>query len=337
MRVSVLTNKIITIIAAILFFSGAWLWMDYQCAANTPVVIDDPVTVEIEKGDSFSRITDKLIAKDLAIRPFWFKVLALHDHAFKKIKTGEYELSTGLTMPGILALFVLGKTKQYSITFPEGWSFQQILRKLGTNPNLRHTLKDVDGYALMAALDANAGHPEGEFFPDTYFFEKHTTDIALLKRAHAKMQAVIQQEWLKKDGNLPFKTPYEALILASIVEKETAAKAERAMIAGVFIRRLKQDMPLQTDPTVIYGMGEGYLGDITSKDLMTATPYNTYLFKGLPPTPIAMPGHDAIAAVLHPDQGGNLYFVSRGDGTHVFSATLEDHNAAVDNYQRKKK
>jgi len=333
----VLINKIIGISVLSLFFLSLSLWMDYQCALHTPVIIDDPVTVEIEKGDSFSRITDKLIAQGLEIRPLWFKVLAIHDNAFKKIKTGEYELSTGLTMPGILALFVLGKTKQYSITFPEGWGFKQILQKIDNNPHLRHTLNQVDADALMAGLGADVNHPEGEFFPDTYFFDKHTTDTALLKRAHAKMQSVIQQEWLKKDENLPFKTPYEALILASIVEKETAAKTERSMIAGVFIRRLKQDMPLQTDPTVIYGMGESYFGDITSKDLTTATPYNTYMFKGLPPTPIAMPGYDAIMAVLHPDRGDHLYFVSRGDGTHVFSATLEDHNAAVDHYQRKKK
>lgn len=151
------------------------------------------------------------------------------------------------------------------------------------------------------------------------------------------MQTVLQQEWLNKAEGLPFKTPYEALILASIVEKETGAKAERPLIAGVFIRRLEQDMLLQTDPTVIYGMGENYKGDIGYADLTTATPYNTYVVKGLPPTPIAMPGRDAINAVLHPDNGSNLYFVARGDGTHVFSATLEDHNAAVDTFQRKKK
>ncbi|MDP2902190.1 MAG: endolytic transglycosylase MltG [Methylovulum sp.] len=335
MKRSVLTNKIIGILAFSLFFSGVWFWKDYQCAVHAPIIIGGSVTVEIEKGDSFSQITDKLSAKNIAIRPFWFKVLAAQGGAIKKIKTGEYELDTGLTMPGILALFVLGKTKQYSITFPEGWNIRQILKKIDNNPNLQHTLQTVDTVALMATLGADAKHPEGEFFPDTYFFEKHTTDVALLKRAHAKMQSLMQREWPKRDENLPFKTPYEALILASIVEKETAATAERPMIAGVFVRRLKQDMPLQTDPTVIYGMGDGYSGDITAKDLTTDTPYNTYRFKGLPPTPIAMPGFAAITAVLHPGQGDALYFVSRGDGTHVFSATLEDHNAAVDNYQRK--
>ncbi|MFZ2311277.1 MAG: endolytic transglycosylase MltG, partial [Methylobacter sp.] len=169
------------------------------------------------------------------------------------------------------------------------------------------------------------------------FFEKHMSDVSLLKRAYDKMQTVLQQEWQNKAEGLPFKTPYEALTLASIVEKETGAKTERPLIAGVFIRRLEQDMLLQTDPTVIYGMGENYKGDIGYSDLTTATPYNTYVVKGLPPTPIAVPGRDAINAVLHPADGSSLYFVSRGDGTHVFSSTLEDHNAAVDTFQRKKK
>ncbi len=339
MKLSVLTNKIAGLFALGLFILCLclWFWKDYQCAVRTPVIIDETVTVKVEKGDSFSQISNKLTAKQLTIQPFWFRLLAIQDNAFKKIKTGEYELTPGMTMQGILALFVLGKTKQYSITFPEGWNFKQILQKIENNPYLEHTLQPVDNEVLMAALGADIKYPEGEFFPDTYFFERHTTDVALLKRAYIKMHRLMQQQWLKRDENLPFKTPYEALILASIVEKETAAPVERPAIAGVFIRRLKQDMPLQTDPTVIYGMGDSYSGDITAKDLATITPYNTYRFKGLPPTPIAMPGFEAISAVLHPYQGDTLYFVARGDGTHVFSATLDDHNAAVDHYQRKPK
>jgi UPF0755 protein len=293
--------------------------------------------VEIGKGDSFNRITHTLRAQNLAVSPFWFKVLAVQKNAFAKLKTGEYELTTGLTLPEILAIFVQGRTKHYAITFPEGWSFKQILEEVDKNPHLEHTLKPTDISVLLASLKTDTKYPEGEFFPDTYFFEKYTTDIALLKRASEKMQAVIQQEWLNKTPALPFKTPYEALILASIVEKETAASFERPLIAGVFIRRLQTGMLLQTDPTVIYGMGENYHGDIGYDDLKTATPYNTYVIKGLPPTPIAMPGRAAIHAVLHPDKSNNLYFVARGDGTHVFSATLKDHNQAVDQFQRKKK
>ncbi|MGZ8190819.1 MAG: endolytic transglycosylase MltG [Methylococcaceae bacterium] len=332
-----MVNRIFGIILLVLIFAGRWAWTSYQSAIKTPLVFGNPIIVEIEKGDSFNQITDKLLAQNLAINPLWFKVAAIQQNAMTKLKTGEYELTAGLTMPDILALFVLGRTKQYAITFPEGWSFKQILLEVENNPHLEHTLANADSTEIMSRLGTNISQPEGEFFPDTYFFEKHTTDIALLKRAYDKMQSVMQQEWLNKVTGLPFKTPYEALILASIVEKETGAKFERPLIAGVFLRRLQTGMLLQTDPTVIYGMGDNYHGDIGFKDLKTATPYNTYMIKGLPPTPIAMPGRDSIHAVLHPDNSNNLYFVSRGDGTHEFSTTLKDHNLAVDNLQRNKK
>jgi UPF0755 protein len=335
-----MNNKIIGATLLILSFVSGWLWMDYQSALHQPALIDRTVYIEIEKGDSLDRIIDKLVDQKLAVKPFWFKVIAFQENALKKLKTGEYELTSGLTIPKILKLLVQGKTKQHAITFPEGWSFKEILHEIKKNPNLEHTLKSVDAQSVMTKFKPDAtvpASPEGLFFPDTYFFEKHTSDVALLKRAYDKMQRVVQQEWLNKAEGLPFKTPYEALILASIVEKETGATAERPLIAGVFVRRLEQNMLLQTDPTVIYGMGESYQGDIKSKDLTTATPYNTYVISGLPPTPIAMPGRDAIYATLHPDKGDSLYFVARGDGTHVFSATLKDHNLAVDMFQRNKK
>ena len=329
-------NKIIAVISIIFTALVSWAWLDFQSAQKTPVVGSQPVLIEIEKGDSFQQITDKLIAQKIPIKPLWFKVMATQNSAFKKLKTGEYELTPGLTMPGILALFVLGKTKQYAITFPEGWSFQQIFQEIEKNQILEHTLTNAGHEALCAQLGTNSKSLEGELFPDTYFFEKHTSDVALLTRAYQKMQSVLHQEWQKRDENLPFKTPYEALILASIVEKETGIKTERPMIAGVFIRRLEQNMKLQTDPTVIYGMGDNYHGNITYQDLKTATLYNTYINKGLPPTPIAMPGREAIVAVLHPDHSDSLYFVARGDGSHVFSSSLKAHNLAVNTFQRKK-
>jgi UPF0755 protein len=271
------------------------------------------------------------------MKPLWFKVIAVRKQAVQKIKTGEYELPTGATIPDILALLVSGKSKQYSITFPEGRNFKEMRQIIEKNPQLEHTLQGMSNEELMTKLGASEKHPEGLFFPDTYYFDKQTSDVALLKRAYDKMQLVLQQEWFNKAEHLPFNTPYEALILASIVEKETAAKAERAQIAGVFSRRLTQGMMLQTDPTVIYGMGDSYQGNIRSQDLHTETPYNTYKIKGLPPTPIAMPGRDAIYAALHPDQSNNsVYFVSRGDGTHVFSTTLDEHNQAVNKFQRQK-
>jgi UPF0755 protein len=333
-----LPYKILGGVVLVLVCSGLWAWLDYRAAIATPLVTGNPVLIEIEKGDSFQRITDKLQAQQLPINAVWFKILALQDGAFKKLKTGEYEITAGFTLQDILAVLVSGKTKHYALTFPEGWCFKQILQAIADDPHIEHSLKkpaDID--ALAVKLGAEHASPEGLLFPDTYFFEKHTTDMALLQRAYAKMQAILQQEWAKKAEGLPFKNSYEALIMASIIEKETGAKAERAMIAGVFIRRLQQAMRLQTDPTVIYGMGERYQGDITYQDLKTPTPYNTYLIKGLPPTPIAMPGRDAIIAALHPDNTDNLYFVARGDGSHIFSASLTAHNAAVDHFQRKKK
>jgi UPF0755 protein len=354
MRQLAVVFKIIVCVLLTLSVLCGWGWRDFQSALHTPAVVGNPVVIEIDKGDSFNQITDKLLAQNVDFKPFWFKVIAVQEKAVKKLKTGEYELASGLTLPEILALFVQGKTKQYVITFPEGWSFKEILHEVEINPNLEHTLHSVNFDVLMPQLGADIKgpaiapgisllptasmlSPEGLFFPDTYFFEKHTTDVALLKRAYDKMQLVLQQEWQHKAGDLPFKTPYEALILASIVEKETGVVAERPLIAGVFIRRLQTGMLLQTDPTVIYGMGDNYQGDIAYKDLKAATPYNTYVIRGLPPTPIAMPGRDAIYAALHPDDSSSLYFVARGDGTHQFSATLKDHNLAVDSFQRKKK
>lgn len=337
--------KTIACALLILIIASGLAWQDYQSALRTPVVAANPVVIEINKGDSFKQITDKLLAQNLEFNPVWFKVMAVSGKTFKKLKTGEYELAPGLTLPDILALLVQGKTKQYAITFPEGWSFKEVLQEIEKNPNLEHTLNSANLDELMARLGADIklpipvlmASPEGAFFPDTYFFEKHTTDVALLKRAYEKMQLVLQQEWLHKAEGLPINTPYEALILASIVEKETGVVAERPLIAGVFIRRLQTDMLLQTDPTVIYGMGDSYQGDIGYADLKTVTPYNTYKHKGLPPTPIAMPGRDSIYAALHPDNSNNLYFVARGDGSHVFSATLKEHNLAVNSFQKKKK
>ncbi len=331
-------SKIFAILILIIALFSGWFWTEYQQALNTSVVIEQPRLIEIKKGDSFNRITDKLIKHQVAIKPLWFKFLAYQGKITNKLKAGEYELKPGSTMPDILALFVAGKAKQYSITFPEGWSYKQIIAEIEKNPNLEQTITGLDFQAVMAKLGSEYKHPEGLFFPDTYFFDKSTTDLALLKIAHDKMQQVLKEEWESKAKNLAIKTPYQALILASIVEKETGAAEERAQIAGVFSRRLKKGMLLQTDPTVIYGMGERYKGNIRYKDLRQPTAYNTYVIKGLPPTPIAMPGREAIHAALHPAEGKSLYFVAkgRGDGTHVFSATLREHNNAVNKYQRKR-
>ncbi|MEQ1559217.1 MAG: endolytic transglycosylase MltG [Methyloglobulus sp.] len=328
-------GKIIASVVIVGLILVGWFMSHYINVLNEPVV-QTKVLLEIEKGDSFDRITTKLLAQGLTIDPLWFKLIAMQKKMTNKLKAGEYELTPGLTVPQILTMFAEAKSKKYTITFPEGWNLKELLQQIGNTPNLQKTLQGQSIAELSTQLGISEKNPEGWFFPDTYHFEKNTTDISILKRAHVKMQSVLQQEWDNKDPNLPYKFPYEALIMASIVEKETGAKHERAMIAGVFTRRLEKGMLLQTDPTVIYGMGDSYKGNIRARDLTTATPYNTYVIAGLPPTPIAMPGQDALHAVMHPDKENNLYFVAKGDGSHYFSATLTEHNHAVDGFQKKK-
>lgn len=328
-------RKSLLVISVVLLATIVFGWIGYEEALNKPVV-QNKLTIEIEKGDSFTKITHKLVAQGLAINPLWFKVVALQKNVINKLKVGEYELTPGLTIPQILTIFAEGKAKKYTITFPEGWNLKEILQQIEKNTHLKQTLSKLSATEIAAQLGINEKNPEGWFFPDTYHFEKNATDISILKRAYGKMQSVLQKEWESKDTNLPYKTAYEALIMASIVEKETGAKSERAMIAGVFVRRLAKPMLLQTDPTVIYGMGDKYKGNIRATDLTTATPYNTYVITGLPPTPIAMPGQEAIHAALHPDKDDKLYFVAKGDGSHQFSATLAEHNQAVNHFQKHK-
>ena len=318
------------------FFSG-WLWMDYKNAINSTVNTAEPIHFEINKGDSLKQISYRLKAQDLIQKPYWFSMLARLEGVAGKVKTGEYVIHPGVTQKQLLSQFVTGEVRQYSITLTEGWAFKQVLAEINRNPAILKTLDGASDTEILSKLEANEKHPEGLFFPDTYFFTKNTLDIDLLKRAYQKMKKILASEWANREENLPLKTPYEALILASIVEKETGAVEERPIIAGVFIRRLNRRMLLQTDPTVIYGMGDRYDGDIRWRDLKRDTPYNTYVRRGLPPSPIAMPGADAIHSTLHPEKGDSLYFVARGDGSHIFSSNLKEHNRAVDRFQRNRK
>ena len=331
-------SKILVIFLLIISVAVAWLWNEYDDALTTPVVIENPQIIEIEKGDSFNQITNKLLKQKIAIKPLWFKFIARQKNVSHKLKAGEFELNVGMTMPEILIVLTEGKSRQYSITFPEGWSFKQMIQAIQDNQYIDKTLDSGDLKNIMAQISSDYEHPEGMFFPETYYFEKNTTDLTLLQRAYGKMQHILNEEWKNKDQNLPIDTPYQTLILASIIEKETGAKVERPEISGVFTRRLKKGMRLQTDPTVIYGMGDNYKGNIRYKDLRQATPYNTYVINGLPPTPIAMPGKAAIHAALHPSKGKTLYFVAKGDGTgmHYFSSSLREHNNAVNKFQRKR-
>lgn len=310
-----------------------WGSMHYHIILKKPVVADN-TSLEVVKGDSLDSVFRKLYAQKIHINPFWFKIFAYRQHLDRALKVGEYVLDQGATAADILAQLTEGRTRQYSITFPEGWGFKQLIEAIQGNPNLQHTLTESELENVMNHIGSDQAHPEGQFFPDTYFFEKNTTDVELLKRAHDKMQLVLKEEWQKRDQSVPLENAYEALILASIVEKETSAAEERKQIAGVFTRRLQKGMLLQTDPTVIYGMGDEYHGDIRRKDLREPTPYNTYVNEGLPPTPIAMPGKQAIVAALHPADGDSLFFVARGHGRHAFSATYKEHEQYVDRYQR---
>lgn len=268
--------------------------------------------------------------------PWLFILLAKVKGVETRVRAGEYQIESGMTADDLLEKFTQGSAIQYSFTVIEGWSFRQMLAAIAEDPVIEHTLQGKSNQEIMALIGHPELHPEGMFFPDTYRFPKGTSDLDFLQRAFQVMQNHLTREWDQRDEDLPLKSKYDALILASIIEKETGAGFERPLISGVFIRRLKKNMRLQTDPTIIYGLGEEFDGDIRFRDLKKDTPYNTYLHAGLTPTPIALPGLEAIRAALHPAKTDALYFVSKGDGTHHFSATLDEHNTAVRRYQLNK-
>lgn len=326
-------SRLIGLLLILFSFATGWLWMDYRETVESPSTNAEPVYFEIFKGQSLVGIAESLRQQGIIEKPYWFRLLAYAEKMAKNLKYGEYEIPPHTTMRQLLARFVSGKVRQHAITFVEGWRSQQVISALNQHPALEHRLEDKSLGDIMALLGAAGEHAEGRFYPDTYFFTKGTADIEVLKRAYERMRSVLAQEWPNRSAGLPFSSPYEALILASIVEREAARAEERPRIAGVFMRRLAQGMLLQADPTVIYGMGDAFKGDIRKDDLIRDTPYNTYLRSGLPPTPIAVPGIESIRAVLHPDQGDSLYFVARGDGSHVFSSTLSAHEQAVKEFQ----
>ncbi len=318
-------------VSAIIMFS---LWMDYRLNMDSPMKNRETAYFEIDKGQGLKAIAEGLQAKGLLDRPIWFCLMAWTENASKRMKYGEYEIPVHTTPRQLLNLFVLGKVRRYSLTFVEGWTFNQMVEAMDRQPALVHLIGGKSSAEIMGMIDAPGEQADGRFFPDTYIYSKGTIDLELLKRAYRKMQTVLADEWQGRAEGLPLRNPYEALILASIVEKETALAEERNKIAGVFNRRLARGMLLQTDPTVIYGMGNAFMGNIGKDDLLRDTPYNTYIHTGLPPTPISMPGIDSIRSALHPDQGSSLYFVARGDGGHVFSNTLAQHNKAVAQFQK---
>jgi len=287
----------------------------------------------LERGLSLRHFATELQRDGILPNRYSLIMLAYLRGQHRQLKAGEYRFKPGISQRQLLDMVVTGSSVTYSLLIPEGWNFYQVMRRINEAEKLDHSLKDLKPEAIMKRLGYSGIHPEGRFFPDTYQYRAGTSDTAILKNAFERMKKNLNKQWQDRAPNLPYDTAYEALIMASIVEKETAADGERAEIAGVFVNRLRKGMRLQTDPTVIYGIGIKFDGNIRRRDLRRDTPYNTYTRKGLPPTPIAMPGADAIYAALHPAKTRNLYFVSRGDGTHKFSATYREHNQAVKKYQ----
>jgi UPF0755 protein len=333
LRTRLLRVVVIAIVAAAL---GALAWggVAYLRFTRTPLAVSAATpTFEIARGEGFGQIVDQLRRRGVTrASPLWWRILAVRLGVAKRLHAGEYALAAGMTPTVLLENMAAGKVLHRRVTLVDGWRFAQVRAALARAPRLAQQLDGMSDAALMARLGAPRRSPEGEFMPDTYDYVLGMSDVDVLARAHREMQAYLAAQWKARDPSIVLTQPYQALILASLVEKETAVPSELPEVAGVFERRLKLGMKLDPDPSVIYGMGSAYAGKIHKTDLATDTPYNTYLRAGLPPTPIALPSRAAIHAVLHPAAGDALYFVARGDGTHQFSATLAEQNAAVRKY-----
>lgn len=307
-----------------------------EMKVKQPLAIKQSEFITIKPGTSFYAFSKQLIDKGWLQQRFWLRSYAKFNPAQSRIKSGTYQVQANMRIIELLNLVVSGKEHQFSITFIEGSTFKEVLAQLAQHPHISHQLVNLSPAAVAKKLLIEQDNPEGWLFPDTYAFTQDTADISIIKRAYENMQSALNAQWQNRALDLPYKSPYQALIMASIIEKESGRHAEHPRIASVFVNRLNKKMRLQTDPTVIYGLGERYHGDITYAHLREKTAYNTYKIKGLPPTPIALPGAQALKAALQPELSNYLYFVSNGAGEHIFSTNLADHNRAVTKYQRKK-
>jgi UPF0755 protein len=324
---AVLWLTLMSVIAAVYFWQ--WLHRDHW-------VEEDKRYFVVAKGESLVSVARRLHDLDMLRWPMVWRLYGQYV-APGSIKVGEYEFLERETPVSMLRRFQSGAVITYSVTLVEGRTFKDWIELLSLQPKLNVTLLSKPLEEQLQLLDVGLDHPEGWFYPDTYHFVAGDSDLTLLRRAHQLMRQVLEKEWASRSADLPYATPYEALIMASIIEKETGLASERGDIAGVFVRRMRAGMRLQTDPTVIYGLGGDFTGNLTRQHLRKAGPYNTYTNSGLPPTPIAMPSAAAIHAALHPSDGTTLYFVAKGDGSHHFSSTLEEHNRAVQQYQRQRR
>ena len=315
---------------------GVSAWKIHS-ALEQPLNITQEELLEVPKGTTPTRTLYRLEADGVIKDAFWLRVYWRFNLARQPLHKGEYRMQPGMTVEGLIDLWKRGEIVQYSLTLVEGWNFHQVRQALAKEEKLEQTLDGLSDSQVMEKIGHNGIFPEGRFFPDTYRYVRGMTDVELLKKAYDRLDEVLAKEWGQRSADLPYKEPYQALIMASLVEKETGVPQERGQIAGVFVRRMAMGMLLQTDPTVIYGLGDRYNGKLTRAHLREETPYNTYMISGLPPTPIAMVGREAIHAALNPVAGTSLYFVARGDGSHVFSDDLDAHNNAVREFQLKRR
>lgn len=325
-------KKLFAIFVALSLFSAAAMtfWSYLPLIGDN----DPPIEFEVKPGSGVYSSAQQIAASGVPVNPSLFALLARLTGKSAKLKAGHYELKPGTTPLALINQLMRGEFAQESLAIIEGWTFQQMRQAIAAHPALKHDTIGLSDNELLAKITTEYKQPEGLFAPDTYLFAKGASDMQIYKQAHALILKRLDDEWARRNPSMPYKSRYEALIMASIIEKETGQKSERGMVAAVFVNRLKKGMLLQTDPTVIYGMGAKYQGDIRKRDLTTDTPYNTYTRVGLPPTPISLPGAAAIAAALNPANSDVLYFVARGNGTSEFSNNLDDHNRAVNKYQR---
>lgn len=305
--------------------------------AQRPLAVREaPLDVTLAPGSSMKQVASELVDAGIEAPPWALVLLARLTRQANAIKAGSYEIEQGVTPLQLLAKLTRGDVTQTELVLIEGWNFRQLRAALDRHPDLRHDSTGLSDQEILQRIGVDARHPEGLFFPDTYLFARRSSDLDVLRRAYRHMQTVMEREWEQRADGLPYQNQYQALIMASIVEKETGSAADRARVASVFVNRLRVGMLLQTDPTVIYGLGPNFDGNIRKRDLLADTPYNTYLRPGLPPTPIAMPGTASLRAALNPEQSDYLYFVARGDGSSAFSRNLDEHNRAVARFIRKR-
>ncbi|MBJ9978198.1 endolytic transglycosylase MltG [Pseudomonas sp. S75] len=314
-----------------------WSAWKVHSSLQQPLRVTEERLLDVPTGTNPNRMFYRMQNEGLLDDALWLRLYWRFNQAGTALHTGEYRITPGMTVQALIDAWRRGDVVQYNLTLVEGWTFRQLRAALARHDKIRHSLEGLSDSEVMDKLGHPGVFPEGRFFPDTYRFVRGMSDVELLQQAYERLEDVLAREWAQRAADLPYRDPYQALIMASLVEKETGIAQERGQIAGVFVRRLRLGMMLQTDPTVIYGMGERYNGKITRADLRAPTPYNTYTNTGLPPTPIAMVGREAIHAALNPSDGTSLYFVARGDGSHVFSDDLDDHNSAVRQYQLKRR